>query len=52
MEEESCRLLTLWEKQHPDVSVLYQVSRALDKCRMAAWESDWRATGPRWTTRR
>jgi hypothetical protein len=25
--------------------------RALDKRRMAAWDADWRATGPRWTTR-
>ncbi len=26
--------------------------RALDKRRMAAWDADWRATGPRWTARR
>lgn len=25
--------------------------RALDKRRMAAWDAEWRATGPRWTTR-
>jgi hypothetical protein len=25
--------------------------RALDKRRMAAWDADWLATGPRWTTR-
>lgn len=25
--------------------------QALDKRRMAAWDADWRATGPRWTTR-
>src|SRR5262249_12596418 len=25
---------------------------ALDKRRMAAWDADWRATGPRWTARR
>ena len=25
--------------------------RALDKYRMAAWDAEWRATGPRWTTR-
>lgn len=25
--------------------------RALNKRRMAAWDSDWRATGPHWTTR-
>jgi hypothetical protein len=25
--------------------------RALDKRRMAAWDTEWRATGPRWTTR-
>lgn len=24
--------------------------RALDKRRMAAWDAEWRATGPRWTT--
>jgi hypothetical protein len=24
---------------------------ALDKRRMAAWDAEWRATGPRWTTR-
>jgi hypothetical protein len=23
----------------------------LDRRRMAAWDADWRATGPRWTTR-
>jgi uncharacterized membrane protein len=23
----------------------------LDKRRMAAWDTEWRATGPRWTTR-
>lgn len=27
------------------------IHRALDKRRMAAWDADWRATGPRWTTR-
>jgi hypothetical protein len=26
--------------------------RALDKRRTAAWDADWRATGPRWTARR
>ena len=26
--------------------------RELDKRRMAAWEADWLATGPRWTTHR
>ena len=26
--------------------------RALDKRRIAAWDADWRATGPRWTARR
>jgi hypothetical protein len=26
--------------------------RALDRCRMAAWDADWLATEPRWTTRR
>jgi hypothetical protein len=25
--------------------------RTLNKRRMAAWDADWRATGPRWTTR-
>lgn len=25
--------------------------RSLDKRRMAAWDADWHATGPRWTTR-
>jgi len=25
--------------------------RTLDKRRMAAWDAEWRATGPRWTTR-
>lgn len=25
--------------------------RALNKSRMAAWDADWQATGPRWTTR-
>ena len=25
--------------------------RALDKRRMAAWDAEWRANGPRWTTR-
>jgi hypothetical protein len=25
---------------------------ALDKRRLAAWESAWTATGPRWTSRR
>ena len=25
--------------------------RELDKRRMAAWDAEWRATGPRWTTR-
>jgi len=25
--------------------------RALNKRRMAAWDADWQATGPRWTTR-
>jgi hypothetical protein len=25
--------------------------RALDRSRMAAWDAEWRATGPRWTTR-
>ena len=25
--------------------------RTLDKRRMAAWDTEWRATGPRWTTR-
>lgn len=25
--------------------------RSLDKRRMAAWDTEWRATGPRWTTR-
>ena len=25
--------------------------RVLDKRRMAAWDEEWRATGPRWTTR-
>ena len=25
--------------------------RALDKRRMAGWDAEWRATGPRWTTR-
>jgi hypothetical protein len=25
--------------------------RVLDKRRMAAWEAEWRVTGPRWTTR-
>jgi hypothetical protein len=25
--------------------------RALDKRRMAAWDAEWQATGPRWTTR-
>lgn len=25
--------------------------RALDRRRMAAWDADWQATGPRWTTR-
>jgi hypothetical protein len=25
--------------------------RALDKRRMAAWDAEWRAAGPRWTTR-
>ena len=26
--------------------------RALDKRRLAAWDADWRVTGPRWTSRR
>jgi hypothetical protein len=26
--------------------------RALDRRRMAAWDAEWRAAGPRWTTRR
>jgi hypothetical protein len=26
--------------------------RSLDRRRLAAWESDWRVTGPRWTSRR
>jgi hypothetical protein len=26
--------------------------RALDKRRMAAWDADWQATGPRWTARK
>ncbi len=26
--------------------------RVLDRRRLAAWEADWRVTGPRWTTRR
>lgn len=26
--------------------------RALDKRRMAAWDAEWRASGPRWTTRK
>jgi hypothetical protein len=26
--------------------------RGLDKRRMAAWDAEWRAAGPRWTTRR
>jgi hypothetical protein len=26
--------------------------RALDRRRMAAWDADWLATGPRWTPRR
>lgn len=26
--------------------------RELDKRRIAAWDAEWRATGPRWTTRR
>jgi hypothetical protein len=25
--------------------------RALNKRRMAAWDADWQATGPHWTTR-
>ena len=25
--------------------------RTLDRRRMAAWDTEWRATGPRWTTR-
>ncbi len=28
------------------------IRRLLDARRMAAWEADWRVTGPRWTTRR
>jgi hypothetical protein len=28
------------------------VRRALDRRRMAAWDRDWLATGPRWTPRR
>ncbi len=28
------------------------VRRALDRRRLAAWDADWLATGPRWTTRR
>lgn len=28
------------------------VHRALDRRRLAAWDADWLATGPRWTTRR
>lgn len=28
------------------------VRRALDRRRMAAWDADWLATGPRWTPRR
>jgi DNA mismatch repair protein MutH len=26
--------------------------RALNRRRLAAWEADWQATGPRWTPRR
>ena len=26
--------------------------RSLDRRRMAAWDADWLATGPRWTPRR
>jgi len=25
---------------------------ALDRCRMAAWDADWLATGPRWSRQR
>jgi len=33
--------------------ICYRVCRlALDRRRLAAWESDWALTGPRWTTRR
>ena len=28
------------------------VRRMLDRRRMAAWDAEWRATGPRWTTRK
>ena len=28
------------------------VRRSLDRRRMAAWDADWLATGPRWTPRR
>jgi len=34
------------------VTVIGALGRqALDKRRMAAWDADWRATGPRWTAR-
>jgi hypothetical protein len=29
----------------------FLVCRTLDRRRMAAWDAEWRATGPRWTTR-
>jgi hypothetical protein len=33
--------------------ILYRLCRlALDRRRLAAWESDWDRTGPRWTSRR
>ncbi|HCU96968.1 MAG TPA: hypothetical protein DHU96_31330 [Actinobacteria bacterium] len=35
-------LLAMWSLAH----------RILDKRRMAAWDADWAATGPRWTSRR
>ncbi len=32
--------------------IVWMVHRALNRRRMAAWEADWLATGPRWTSRR
>jgi len=34
------------------VAVGWLVHRALDRRRLAAWDADWRATGPRWSSRR
>ena len=34
------------------ITVAWLARRSLDRRRMAAWDADWLATGPRWTPRR